>query len=95
MEMIFIIIVLISSIAGLSVNYFNDKKRKLILLNKLLSHQVKYEKIFITEQDGDGYQYLQIILNKKTITLALHFDIEKTCCLLLENNIPFSGKFKK
>lgn len=80
-------------------DYLRDKKNKEILLNDVLNNTISFEKIWITETDGDGYQRLKLLLKDengkmKNKTLALHFDIEKTCDLLSKNNIPFAGKYK-
>lgn len=81
----------------LMIDYIIDKKKKETLLNHILNNTIVFEKIWITEKDGDGYQRLEVLVKDdkgkmKNKTLALHFDIKKTCDLLSKNNILFSGK---
>lgn len=99
MQVIIIGAILISAmLAYLCYDYSRDKKRKEDLLAKVLNKELRFNKLWITEPDGDGYQKLLITLVKngkiKNEVLAGHFDIPNVSAELRERNIQYIGSLK-
>lgn len=99
MEVIIIGAILMSAmLVYLCYDYIRDKKRKEDLLRDVLNKKVLFNKIWITDPDGDGYQKLLITLVKngktKNEVLAGHFDIPNVSEALRESDITYMGSFK-
>lgn len=100
MDIIILGILLVTPmVAYLIYDYRVDKKRKEELLAKVINKEVHFNKLWITEPDGDGYQKLNVELVEngkiKNEVLAGHFDIPKISEKLTASDIKYSGYYNQ